>query len=118
MEFGLRPVGGLQVEYDDVGEVLTVLILTTEDEQFAALPETCGMSHSYARNVSVVVNQIPLSGDEVEAEDVVVHLVGILVEASKGVYLIIANISDRGIDQAGGLGADCRNHFRFVAFDG
>jgi len=44
MEFGLRPVGGLQVEYDDVGEVLTVLILTTEDEQFAALPETCGMS--------------------------------------------------------------------------
>jgi len=44
MEFGLPPVGGLQVEYDDVGEVLAVLILTTEDEQFAALPQVCSVS--------------------------------------------------------------------------
>jgi hypothetical protein len=49
---------------------------------------------------------------------VVVYLVGILVEAAKGVYLIIADICDGGIDQAGGLGTYCRNHFGFVAFYG
>jgi transcription initiation factor IIE alpha subunit len=38
MKFGLCPVCGLQVEYDDVGEMLTVLILTAEDQEFTTLP--------------------------------------------------------------------------------
>lgn len=34
---GLRPVRGLEVEYDQVGEIGSVLVLATEDEQLVAL---------------------------------------------------------------------------------
>jgi Fe-S cluster assembly scaffold protein SufB len=111
-------MGGLEVEHNNIGEMLAMLVLSSEDEKFAALPEACGVPHSYARNIPVVVDQIPLSCDEVQTKHVVVYFVSVLVEASKGVYLIIANICHRRIDEASGLGANCRNHFRFVAFYG
>jgi hypothetical protein len=31
VELGLRPVCCLEVEYDDIGEMLAVLVLSTED---------------------------------------------------------------------------------------
>jgi len=34
----LRPVRGLEIEDDDVGKMLAVLVLATEDEQLGALP--------------------------------------------------------------------------------
>ena len=43
MEFGLRPMGGLEVEHNNIGEMLAMLVLSSEDEKFAALPEACGV---------------------------------------------------------------------------
>jgi len=40
MYFWLSPVGGIDVKYDDVVEVSSVLVLTTKDEEFVVLPET------------------------------------------------------------------------------
>jgi hypothetical protein len=39
MELRLCPVGGLQVEHYNIGEVLAMLVLTAEDQEFVALPE-------------------------------------------------------------------------------
>lgn len=44
--------------------------------------------------------------------------VRILVEASKRVYLVIANVGDGRINEAGRLGTDCRDHLWFVALHG
>jgi hypothetical protein len=44
VQFGLRPVGGLEVEHDDIGEMLAMLILSTEDEKLATLPKTGGVA--------------------------------------------------------------------------
>jgi hypothetical protein len=44
VEFGLRPVGGLEVEHNNIGEMLAVLVLSTEDEKLAALPKTGGVA--------------------------------------------------------------------------
>lgn len=44
--------------------------------------------------------------------------VGVLVESSKGVYLIIPNVGDGRIDETGRLGADGRDHLGLVAVDG
>jgi hypothetical protein len=44
VEFGLCPVCGFEVEHDDVGEMLAMLVLTAKDEKFTALPKTCGVS--------------------------------------------------------------------------
>jgi hypothetical protein len=46
---------------------------------------------------------------------VVVDLVGELVEAAESVDLVVADVCDRGIDEAGGLGADCGDHLGLVA---
>jgi hypothetical protein len=48
----------------------------------------------------------------------VLTFVGVLVEATESVYLLITNICDRGVDQAGGLGADCRDDLWLVALNG
>lgn len=44
VQFGLSPVRCLEVEYNNVGEMLPMLVLATENEQLATLPETCGMT--------------------------------------------------------------------------
>ena len=45
-------------------------------------------------------------------------LISILVEASKGIDLVIAHVGHRGIDQAGRLGTDCGDDLGLVAFGG
>jgi hypothetical protein len=40
----LRPVCRFQIEYDKVGQVSSVLILTTENEQFVPLIKSCSMA--------------------------------------------------------------------------
>lgn len=40
MQLGLRPMRCLEVEYNDVGEMLAVFVLTAKDKQLTALPET------------------------------------------------------------------------------
>lgn len=47
VEFGLGPVGRLQVEDDYVGEVLPMLILTTKDKELVALPKACRVACAY-----------------------------------------------------------------------
>ena len=64
-------------------------------------------THADAWNVAIVVDQTPLLGLQIKPEDVIIDLIGILVESSKGIDLVIADIGDRRIDEAGGLGADC-----------
>jgi hypothetical protein len=111
-------MGGFEIEYNNVGKMLAVLIFSAKYEELVALPKACSVSHAYAWNVAVVVDQVPLPCNEVQTKHVVVYFVGVLVEASKGVYLVIANICHGGIDEAGGLGANCRNHLGLVAFYG
>lgn len=41
----------LKVEYDYVGEVLAMLVLTTKDEQFVPLPKTCGVACMLSNHV-------------------------------------------------------------------
>ena len=48
----------------------------------------------------------------------IIHFVGVLVEASKGVYLVIAYVRDRRIDEASGLGTDGGDHLGSVTLDG
>lgn len=72
-------------------------------------------THAHSGDVAIVVNEIPLSRDQIQAQDVVVDFVGELVEAAEGIDLVVANICDRGIDEAGGLGANCGDHLGFVA---
>lgn len=40
VQLGLRPMRCLEVEYNDVGEMLAVFVLTAKDKQLTALPET------------------------------------------------------------------------------
>lgn len=40
----LCPMRGLEVKYDKVGEVASVLILTAENKQFVTLVKSCGMA--------------------------------------------------------------------------
>jgi hypothetical protein len=118
MQLGLSPVCRLQVKDDHIGEMLAVFVLSTKDQQLAALPQTCCMAHPYTRYVSIVVYEVPLPCCEVQAEDVVVHFVGVLVEASECIYLVIAYVGDRRIDEAGRLGTDGGDHLGPVALDG
>jgi hypothetical protein len=118
MQLRLRPVCSLEIEYNNIGEVLAVLVLSAKDQQLAPLPQTCGMSHSYSWNIPIIVYQIPLPRCEIKSEHMVVHFIRVLVEPSKGVDLIIAYVGDRRIDKAGGLGTDGRDHLGLIALDG
>lgn len=120
VQFRLRPVRRLQIENDDVGQMLSVFILSAKYEKLVTLPETCRMAHSDSWYVTIVVDKIPLAGNEVQAQDVIIHFVCELVESAKGVDLVIADVGDRGIDKAGWFGADGRYEFRSVqrAFGG
>ena len=72
MQFRLCPVCRLQIEHNDVGEVLSMLILTAEHEELVSLPKACGMAHPYARYVAIVVYEVPLARNQVQAKDMVV----------------------------------------------
>ena len=77
-----------------------MLILSTENENLLSLPQSCGVAHSYARNISIVVNEAPLSCLEIQAKNMVVDLISVLIEASKRIDLVVANISHRGTNEA------------------
>lgn len=44
--------------------------------------------------------------------------ISVLIESSEGVYLVVSNVCDGGIHQAGGLGTDGGDHRGPVALDG
>jgi hypothetical protein len=73
MEFRLCPVRGLEVENDDIGEVLAVLVLSTEDKKFTAMPETCGVPHPYPWDIAVVIYEVPLPRYQVETKYMIVN---------------------------------------------
>jgi len=50
------------------------------------------LTHTDARNVTIVVNQRPLVANQIKAQDMVVDLIGVLVEAAKGVNLVVAAV--------------------------
>jgi hypothetical protein len=55
VQLRLCPVCGLEVEHYDIGEMLSVLVLSTKDQKLASLPQTCGVTHSHPRYVAIVV---------------------------------------------------------------
>lgn len=59
-------------------------------------------THSHSWYIAVVVHQVPLMADEVEPQHMIVNLVGILIEAAKGVDLVVPAIRHRCVDQTGG----------------
>ena len=44
VKFGLRPVRCFKIEDYDIGKMLTVFVLTAEDQELGALPEACRVS--------------------------------------------------------------------------
>ena len=58
-------------------------------------------THSHAGNVSVVVDQAPLFSLQVQLEDMVIDLVGVLVEASESINVVVPDIGDGRIDKTG-----------------
>jgi hypothetical protein len=44
----------------------------------------------------------------------VVHLVCILIKSTKGIYLVLSNVGDRCIDQAGRTSTDCSDYLGFI----
>jgi hypothetical protein len=44
VEFGLRPMGGFEIEYNNVGKMLAVLIFSAKYEELVALPKACSVS--------------------------------------------------------------------------
>jgi len=85
-------VGCLEIKDDYVGEMLSVFILSAKYEELIALPKTCGVSHPYAWDVAIVVNQIPLPGYKVQAKYMVIYFIGVLVESAKSVDLVVPNV--------------------------
>jgi len=73
-------VSRFQIENNDVGKMLPVLILAAKHKELIALPKTCCVTHSDAWDVAIVVNKIPLAGNEVQAKDVVVHCIDVLIQ--------------------------------------
>lgn len=57
-------------------------------------------THTNARYIAIVIDQTPLVLDQVEPQDMVVDFVGILVETTKCVDLIVPTVRDGGVDQA------------------
>lgn len=80
-DLGLCPVCGFEVENDQVGEVGSMFVLASKDEQFVTLIKRCGVSclqlvreasiigatgcltHSHAWYVPIIVDQAPLMTD-------------------------------------------------------
>ena len=53
--------------------------------------------------------------DQVESEDVIIHLVSVLIKTAKGIDLIVATVRDRGVDQACGAIAKCTSDSRAIS---
>ena len=118
MGFGLCPVRRLDVEDDNIREMYAVFVLASVNKQFVALPQTRCVTHAQAGNVSIVVDQTPLARIQIEFEHVVVYFVGVLIEATEGVDAVVADIGDRGVDQAGRALADGGDDFGHVRLGG
>jgi hypothetical protein len=91
------------------------------------------LTHSHPRNVTVIVDQAPLFGLQIQSQDMIVDFhslasyqlsrqsnpptfVSVLVEPSKGVDLIISNIGDGRINEACGPGTNGGYDLWSVAF--
>lgn len=57
-------------------------------------------THANPWNISIIVNQTPLMAYHVKLENMVVNLICVLVESTKGIYLVISAVCDRSIHQA------------------
>ena len=119
MDFRRGPMSSLEIEDDDIGEVRAVFVLSTEYKELLVLPETSSvtyfkvsvqargvgveveLTHSHARNVAIVVDQTPLLGLQIESENMIVDFVGILVETTESIDLVIANVGDGSIHETG-----------------
>lgn len=96
----LLPISRLQVKDDEIREVGPVLILPTEYQDLFTLPESGRMSHTHAGYIAVVVDQVPLSCFQVEAEDMVVDLVRVLIEAAERIDLRVADVCYYGTEES------------------
>jgi hypothetical protein len=54
-------------------------------------------THSDSWDVAIIINQAPLVTDHIQLQNMVVNLISVLVESSKGIDLVIAAESDRGV---------------------
>lgn len=49
-------------------------------------------THSHTRDVPVIVHKTPLMAGKIQFQHMIVYLVGKLVKASEGVYVVVAAI--------------------------
>jgi hypothetical protein len=66
------------------------------------MKESRELTHSDARYVAIVIHKAPVVSSKIQFQDVVVDFVGVLVESSKGVYLVVSTMCDRGIHETRG----------------
>ena len=45
VQFRLCPMSGFEIEDNDVGKMLAMLVLTAKYEELVTLPKTCGVSY-------------------------------------------------------------------------
>lgn len=53
--------------------------------------------------------------DQIESEDVIVDLISVLIEAAKGIHLVVSTVGDGGVDQTRGSLAQRAGDLRPVA---
>lgn len=90
----------LEVEDDEVGQVGTMLILAAKDEELVTLIQSSSVSHPDTGDVSIIVYQAPLMTGKIQAQNMIVNFVRVLVEASESVNGVVAAVGNRGIHQA------------------
>lgn len=73
------------------------------------------LTHTNTWNVTIIIYQAPLMRREVKLQHVVVDLVGVLVEAAKGVDLAVPAVRDGGVDEARRPGPHGMSNLRPVA---
>lgn len=96
-----------------------MLVFAAKHQKLAALVQSCGMSyslsvthlhqvrhgiltHSHSGDIAVVVDQAPLMTRKIKSEDMIVNFICILIEPSEGIYLVVAAIRHRGVDETRG----------------
>ena len=77
-----------------------MFILASKDQELVSLIECGCVAQPYTWNVPVVVDKAPLVADKIKLQDMIVDLVSVLVEPTKGKDLVVAAVCDGCIDEA------------------
>lgn len=56
-------------------------------------------THSNAGDVPIVVDEVPLMTNKIQAQHMVVNLIRVLVKTTKSIYLVVSAIRHRGVHE-------------------